>query len=80
MVSDKIKGLLSMKGKKYNELATLFGISPQAMRNKFARGSFSADELIMIADFLNCHLVFEIDEVQKVIFTTEDIRTKEETL
>ena len=34
MVSDKIKALLSMKGKKYNELATLFGISPQAMRNK----------------------------------------------
>ena len=52
MVSDKIKGLLSMKGKKYKELAKLFGISEQAMRNKFARGSFSADELIMIADFV----------------------------
>ena len=65
MVSDKIKALLSMKGKKYNELATLFGISPQAMRNKFVRGSFSADELIMIADFLNCQLAFEVDNEQK---------------
>lgn len=36
MVSDKIKGLLSMKGKKYKELAQLSGISGQAMRNKFA--------------------------------------------
>lgn len=74
MVSDKIKALLSMKGKKYNELAGLFGISPQAMRNKFARGSFSADELIMIADFLDCQLSFEMDNVQKVILTMDDLR------
>ena len=63
MVSDKIKGLLSMKGKKYKELAKLFGISEQAMRNKFARGSFSADELIMI-----------VDNAQKVLLTKDDLR------
>lgn len=74
MVSDKIKALLSMKGKKYKELAQLFGISEQAMRNKFARGSFSADELIQIADFLNCQLAFNIDNEQKVILTTDDLR------
>lgn len=74
MVSDKIKAMLSMKGKKHNELAGLFGISPQAMRNKFARGSFSADELIMIADFLGCQLLFEMDNVQKVILTMDDLR------
>lgn len=74
MVSDKIKGLLSMKGKKYKELAQLFGISEQAMRNKFARGSFSADELIMVADFVNCQLAFEIDNTQKVLLTKDDLR------
>ena len=74
MVSDKIKGLLSMKGKKYKELAQLFGISEQAMRNKFARGSFSADELIMVADFVGCQLAFEIDNAQKVLLTKDDIR------
>lgn len=74
MVSDKIKALLSMKGKKYKELAKLFGISEQAMRNKFARGSFSADELIRIADFLNCQLAFNIDHEQKIILTMDDIR------
>lgn len=74
MVSDKIKGLLSMKGKKYKELAQLFGISEQAMRNKFARGSFSADELIRIADFVGCQLAFEIDDIQKVLLTKDDIR------
>lgn len=74
MVSDKIKGLLSMKGKRYKELAQLFGISEQAMRNKFARGSFSADELIMIADFVGCQLAFEIDNAQKVLLTKDDLR------
>lgn len=44
------------------------------MRNKFVRGSFSADELIMIADFLNCQLAFEVDNEQKIFLTTEDIR------
>ena len=63
-----------MKGKKYKELAKLFGISEQAMRNKFARGSFSADELIRIADFLNCQLAFNIDSEQKIILTTDDLR------
>ena len=74
MVSDKFKGLLSMKGKKYKELAQLFGISEQAMRNKFARGSFSADELIMVADFVGCQLAFEIDNAQKVLLTKDDLR------
>ncbi len=74
MVSDKIKALLSIKGKKYKELAKLFGISEQAMRNKFARGSFSAEELIRIADFLNCQLAFNIDSEQKIILTMDDLR------
>ena len=38
------------------------------MRNKFARGSFSADELIRIADFVNCQLAFNIDADQKSHF------------
>ena len=74
MVSDKIKGLLSMKGKKYKELAQLFGISEQAMRNKFARGSFSADELIMVADFVGCQLACAIAHAQKVLLTKDDLR------
>lgn len=75
MVSDKIKALLNMKGKKYKELAQLFGISEQAMRNKFVRGSFSADELIQIASFANCQLAFNIDDEQKIVLTVDDLRT-----
>ena len=79
MVSDKIKMLLKMRGKQNKELAHVFGISEQAMRNKFARGSFSADELIKVADYLNCQLVFEADSQQKIYLTPDDLRTTDAT-
>ena len=50
-VTDKVKALLSMRGKKNIELAAYLGISPQSMQNKFNRGSFSAEDLIKICDF-----------------------------
>lgn len=73
-VTDKVKALLSIRGKKNIELAAYLGISPQSMQNKFNRGSFSAEDLIKICDFLNCSLVFEIDNVQKIVLDTQDIR------
>ena len=45
-VSDKIKALLKMKGRKMNELADYLGIGRQSLSNKFSRGSFSAEDLI----------------------------------
>lgn len=77
MVSDKIKALVNIKGKKTKDLAHLFGISEQAMRNKYARGSFSSGDLIKIADFLGCQLAFNIDAEQKIILTMEDLRPSE---
>lgn len=73
-VSDKIKALLKMKGRKMNELADYLGIGRQSLSNKFSRGSFSAEDLIKIADFLGCALAFEIDDAQKIILDKSDIR------
>ena len=72
-VSDKIKALLSIRGKKNNDLAMFLGISPQSMRNKFSRESFS-DELIRIANFLDCNLVFELDDSQKIALDISDVK------
>ena len=72
-VSDKIKALLKMKGRKMNELADYLGIG-RSLSNKFSRGSFSAEDLIKIADFLGCALAFEIDDAQKIILDKSDIR------
>ena len=49
MVTDKVKALLSIRGKKNIELAKYLGISPQSMQNKLNRGSFSAENLIKMS-------------------------------
>lgn len=73
-VTEKVKALLSIKGKKNIELAAHLGISPQSMQNKFNRGSFSAEDLIKISEFANCTLAFEVDGSQKIILDKSDIR------
>lgn len=73
-VSEKINALLQMRGVKKYELADFLEMSPQSLRNKFNRGSFSAEDLIKISDFLGCALVFELDEKQKIILDKSDIR------
>lgn len=73
-VSEKINALLQIRGVKKYELADFLEMTPQSLRNKFNRGSFSAEDLIKISDFLNCSLVFELDEKQKIILDKSDIR------
>ena len=73
-VSDKIKALLKIKGRRMNELADYLEIGRQSLSNKFSRGSFSAEDLIKISDFLGCTLAFEIDDAQKIILDKTDIR------
>nr|DAU59613.1 MAG TPA: hypothetical protein [Caudoviricetes sp.] len=46
------------------------------MQNKLNRGSFSAEDLIKISDFLDCTLAFEVGGQQKIILDTSDIREK----
>ena len=73
-VSEKIKALLQIRGKKKNELAEYLGINSQSLSNKFSRDSFSAEDLIKISNFLNCSLTFEIDDKQKIILDMSDIK------
>ena len=73
-VTDKIKALLSIKGKKNVELAAYLGISPQSLQNKFTRGTYTAEDLIKVTHFVGCTLAFEIDDSQKIILETSDIR------
>ncbi len=73
-VTDKVKALLSLKGKKNIELASYLGITPQSMQNKLARGSFSAEDLIKIAEFSECTLSFIVNDNQSITLDTSDIR------
>lgn len=73
-VTEKIKALLAVKGKKNLELAAYLGMTPQSLQNKMNRGSFSAEDLIKIADFAECSLAFDVDGSQKIMLDKTDIR------
>ena len=73
-ITNKVKGLLQIRGKKNVELASYLGITVQSLANKFNRGSFSAADLIKIADFLDCELSFILPDNQRIQPTTDDLR------
>lgn len=52
--STVIKHIMLEKKITVKELAAKLGISAQSMSNKFYRDSFSYDEVVSIADMLNC--------------------------
>lgn len=71
-VSDKIKAGLKLNGKEISSLAEMLNISRQSMSNKFYRDSFSAEDLIKIADFLGYSLAF-VGDKQNILFDLDDI-------
>lgn len=77
-VSEKIKSLLKLKSKMNKDLAEYLNITPQSMRNKFNRGSFSAEDLIKISEFLECKLIIDAGEGIKIPLTIDDLRINEE--
>lgn len=77
-VTEKIKSLMAIRGKKNIELANYLNIGAQSLSNKFNRGSFSAEDLIKISDFLGVTLNFEIDDKQKIVLDMNDIREQKE--
>lgn len=62
-VSQVIKTALANKGKTQKELAGVLGIAPQSLANKFNRDSFTAEELITIANYLGFTLLFSSKEI-----------------
>ncbi|MDR2045206.1 MAG: helix-turn-helix domain containing protein [Clostridium sp.] len=76
-VSSKIKALLKLKNRENIALAEHLGITNQALSNKLYRGSFSAEDLIKIAAFLDCELAFILSDAQKITLDTSDIRQDE---
>ena len=73
-VADKIKAMLNLKGVKIMDMAEHFDMTPQAMRNKLNRGSFSAEDLIRVSMFLGAELSFKISDNQAIVLDENDIR------
>ena len=70
-VSDKVKGMLALAGKKQIDLASHFGMSKQTMSNKMARNSWSAKDLAEVADFCGCKLAFVLPDGGHVFLENE---------
>lgn len=62
---DEVKAMIKLKGKSLAGLATYLGMSRQALSNKFYRDSFSGEDLLKIASFLDCKLAF-LDDTNKI--------------
>ena len=77
-ISAKIKALLAVSSKEHAQLAQSLGISKQALSNKFYRDSFSGEDLIKIATFVNCTLAFIINGTQ-ISLDKDDIASPDGT-
>ena len=66
-ISDKVKGLLALSGRRQIELAGVFGMSKQTMNNKISRDSWSGKDLAKVAEFCGCKLAFVLPDGQQII-------------
>ena len=75
-VGNKIKSAMVVKNKNRQDLATALNITDNAITAKFYRDSFSAEDLIKIADCLGYSLDFSSND-SKIMFTLDDIKAGE---
>ncbi len=66
-ITAEIKGLLLTTGNKNSCLIEPLGFkSKQSLSNKFSRGTWTAEELIKVADALGCDLAFILPNGDKI--------------
>jgi hypothetical protein len=74
-ISNMLDSILMLKNKTRKEFASFLNTSPQALNNKFARCSFSAYDLLKLAEFCDCELSFTFSNGSKVVLDISDIET-----
>ena len=75
-VGNKIKSAMVAKDKSRQDLANALNITDKAITAKFYRDSFSAEDLIKIADCLGYTLDFSSND-NRITFNLDDIKTEE---
>lgn len=76
-IASKIKSALAIAESSQVEIGKALGISTQAVRMKIFRNSFSATDLVKIAEAINGKLIIKINE-QEIVFSAEDVAEKPE--
>lgn len=66
-ISDAVKGLLSMSGKKQTDLADALGMSSkQAMNNKIRKNSWYASDIIKAAELCGCKVAIVLPDGEHI--------------
>lgn len=73
MLSEKVKAVLGLAGKKQNELAAYMGIAAQSVANKMNRDSWSGNDLTKVAEFVGGRLAFILPNGQQIFLDSEDV-------
>lgn len=75
MITEKIKGLITLTGHTQSEIADKKGISRQQFNLKISRNAFRINDLIELADLTNTTLCFVDDKGKTVVsFDKDDIK------
>ena len=64
---------MKMRGMKIQEVADKMGCSPQFISNRLYRDSFTAADLIKIAEVLDCTLSFTLLDGTEIRLTADDL-------
>lgn len=70
--SNEIKAVLRLCNKKQLDLAAHFNMSTQTMSNKMARGSWSASDLVEVAEFTGCKVAFILPDGRQIVLENEE--------
>jgi len=76
-ISAKVKALMYMKGKNHADMAGYLGIREQSFRNKLTRSSFSAPDLIRLAEGVGAQLQINLDGKQLIVLDASDLPEEE---
>jgi len=72
-ISQKVKALLSLTGKKQVDLMAALGMgSKQSMSNKFSHGRWSAEDIVKAAEACGAKVAFILPDGQQIFLDAEE--------
>ena len=71
-ITSKIRSVLQISGKQQNELAEKLNMVKQTLNNKMTRDSWSASDLIKVADLTGSKLAFIFPDGSQVNFSIDE--------
>lgn len=72
-ISSKIRALMALRGFNSRTLAEAMGCSPRYISNKMQRDTFTAADLVRIAEVLDCTLSFTLPDGGEIRLTADDL-------